>query len=167
MDLVTGATGHIGNVLVRSLLERGRKVRALVRPGKNPLALQDLNIELAAGDVLDPDSLARVMQGVDVVYHLAARISVAAGPAPETERINLEGTRNVLAAARRAGIRRLVYASSIYALRIPAAGLVDESSRSTRSRRAARTTARKPRPVSRYRPPRPPGWTRCSSARPR
>jgi dihydroflavonol-4-reductase len=127
MDLVTGATGHIGNVLVRSLLERGRKVRALVRPGKHPLALQDLNVELAPGDVLDPDSLARAMQGVDVVHHLAARISVAAGPDPETERVNLEGTRNVITAARRTGIRRLVYASSIYALRIPAGGLVDES----------------------------------------
>lgn len=127
MQLVTGATGHIGNVLVRQLLARGERVRALVRPGKTPLALQDLEVEIVPGDILDPDSLVRALDGVDVVYHLAARISLAPGPDPETERVNLEGTRNLLAAARRTGIRRFVYASTIYALRLPDEGQVDES----------------------------------------
>jgi dihydroflavonol-4-reductase len=127
MILVTGAAGHIGNVLVRQLLQSGRRVRALVRPGKRPLALQGLDVELAAGDLLDRDSLDRALTGVDVVYHLAARISLAAGPDPQTERVNLDGTRHLLAAARRAGVQRLVYASSIYAMRIPAVGTVDES----------------------------------------
>ncbi|MBN2386908.1 MAG: NAD-dependent epimerase/dehydratase family protein [Anaerolineales bacterium] len=127
MILITGATGHIGNVLARQLLARGESVRALVRPGSGASALQDLDLERFPGDVLDPDSLVHAMQGIDLVYHLAARVSLAPGPDPETERVNLEGTGNLIAAARRAGIRRLVYASSIYALRLPAKGIVDES----------------------------------------
>ena len=127
MDLVTGATGHIGNVLVRQLLARGERVRALVRPGKLPLALQGLDVEIIPGDVLDTESLARAMRDVKVVYHLAAKINLGTGPDAETELVNLNGTRNVIAAARREGVRRLVYASSIYALRIPARGLVDEA----------------------------------------
>jgi dihydroflavonol-4-reductase len=128
MNLVTGATGHIGNVLVRQLLDRGEHVRALVRPGKPPLALEGLEVELVPGDILDLDSLERAMQGVEVVYHLAARISLAAGRDSQTELVNHCGTLNVLAAARRSGVKRLVYASSIYALRKPPDGLsIDES----------------------------------------
>ena len=127
MILVTGATGHIGNVLVRELLGRGERVRALVRPGKTPLALAGLDVEIVQGDILDSDSLERALRGVNLVYHLAARISLAAGPDPETERVNLEGTRNVIAAMRQSGSSRLVYASSIYALHIPDSGVVDES----------------------------------------
>ena len=127
MNLITGATGHIGNVIVRQLLARGERVRVLVRPGKSLPALEGLDVELAPGDVRGPDSLVRAMQGVSVVYHLAAKIDLGTQPEPETEEINLGGTRNVLAAACQAGVRRLVYASSIYALRIPENGLVDES----------------------------------------
>ena len=127
MKLVTGATGHIGNVLVRELLGRGERVRALVRPGKTPFALAGLDVEIVPGDILDVDSLERALRGVDVVYHLAARISLAAGPDLETERVNLDGTRNVIAAMHRSGTPRLIYASSIYALRIPDLGVVDES----------------------------------------
>ncbi|MGB8213052.1 MAG: SDR family oxidoreductase [Anaerolineales bacterium] len=129
MILVTGATGHIGNVLVRELIERGQRVRVLVRPGRRPLALAGLDVDIATGDILEPDSLERALQGVNLVYHLAARISLASGPDPETERVNLDGTRNVLAAVRRLpGTPRLVYASSIYALRKPADGTpIDET----------------------------------------
>ncbi len=125
--LVTGATGHIGNVLVRQLLARGERVRALVRPGKSPAALHGLDVELAPGDVLDPGSLGKALAGASLVYHLAARISILPGPDPEVERVNLEGTRNLLAAMRQAGVPRLVYASSVYAMRIPPHGVVDES----------------------------------------
>ena len=119
MILVTGATGHIGNVLVRELLERGERVRVLVRSGRMPPALAGLDVEMAAGDILDPASLESAMRGVSLVYHLAARISLASGPDPETERVNLEGTQNVIAVMLRSGAARLVYASSIYALRKP------------------------------------------------
>jgi dihydroflavonol-4-reductase len=127
MHLVTGATGHIGNVLVRQLLARGEKVRAFVRPHANLTALRGLDVELFRGNLLEAEALVRALEGVEVVYHLAARISLDPGPDSETERVNLDGTRLLLAAARRAPIRRFVYASSIYAMRIPPEGVVDES----------------------------------------
>jgi len=127
MELITGATGHIGNVLVRQLLEHGKRLRALVRPGKIPFALQGLDVEIVAGNVLDGDSLARAMDGVDIVYHLAAKISLASDPDPGTDRVNLEGTRKVLSAIKATGVHRLVYASSIYALHLPETGVVDET----------------------------------------
>ncbi len=127
MILITGATGHIGNVLARELLAGGQRVRALVRRGKVPVALAGLDVEILPGDILDADSLDRAMQGVSLVYHLAARISLTDGSDPETERVNLDGTQNVITAMRRSGANRLVYASSVYALRKPASGvLIDE-----------------------------------------
>jgi dihydroflavonol-4-reductase len=119
MILVTGATGHIGNVLVRELLSGSQPVRALVRHGKIPVALAGLDVEIFPGDILDSDSLNRALQGVSMVYHLAARISLTDRPDPETERVNLVGTQNVIAAMRRSGAARLVYASSVYALSKP------------------------------------------------
>ena len=128
MILVTGATGHIGNVLVRQLLERGEDVRVLVRPGKTPPALAGLNVEIAWGDILDPDSLVKALMEVSLVYHLAAHISLVAEADSETERVNLQGTLNLLDAMRRSGHARLVYASSVYALRRPVDGTpIDET----------------------------------------
>ncbi len=129
MNLVTGATGHIGNVLVRQLLARGERVRVLVRPGRSLSALDGLSVELAWGDVLDRESLLEALRGVDVVYHLAARVCLSAGPDTLTESVNLEGTRNLLTAMRHVWGRRggrCVYASSVYALRIPEEGVIDE-----------------------------------------
>ena len=128
MDLVTGATGHIGNVLIRKLLEQGRRVRALVWRGEDTSSLQGLSVEQIEGDVLDPASLDPALQGVDTVYHLAGIISIMPGQHPLVWRVNVEGTRNVLDAARRKRVRRLVYTSSIHALqRIPHGREMDES----------------------------------------
>ena len=132
MQLITGATGHIGTVLMRTLLARGEKVRALVRTESlhaSPpcTALAGLDCELVPGDILDPASILAAMAGVDVVYHLAARISTSSMPDPELECINVIGTRNMLAAARQMGVEKLVYASSIYALKPPLRGIIDES----------------------------------------
>jgi dihydroflavonol-4-reductase len=122
MNLVTGATGHIGNVLVRELLHRREPVRVLLRGQDMPPALQGLEVETAHGDILNPETLEAALKGVDTVYHLAARISLATGADPETERVNLEGTNNVLAAMRRSGTPRLVYAGTIYAFKKPENG---------------------------------------------
>jgi len=128
MNLVTGATGHIGNVLVRKLLERGEKVRALIWRGEDTTPLEKLEVETVEGDVLDPQSLEPAFEGVEKVFHLAGIISILPGRNPFVWRVNVEGTRNVLRAARQAGVRRLVYTSSIHALkRIPQGVEMDES----------------------------------------
>jgi dihydroflavonol-4-reductase len=128
MILVTGATGHIGNVLGRKLLDQGEKVRVLVCRGEDTIPIKDLDVEQVDGDVLDLASLEHAMRDVKTVYHLAGIISIMPGRNPFVWRVNVEGTRNVLAAARRAGIRRLVYTSSIHAIaRAPHGVTMDES----------------------------------------
>ena len=116
LNLVTGATGHIGNVLVRSLLEKGEKVRALIWRGEDRTPLKDLDVECVEGDVLDPASLEKAIQGVDKIYHLAGIISIMPGKNEIVQRVNVEGTRNMLTIAQRTGVRRFVYTSSIHAI---------------------------------------------------
>jgi len=127
MILVTGATGHIGNVLVRQLLARKQTVRALVLPGEDLTPLEDLEIEIVEGDVLDADVLTQAMQGIHEVFHLAGVISIMPGKNETVRQVNVEGTRNVIQAAAQAGVRRLVYTSSIHALyRAPHGVTIDE-----------------------------------------
>jgi dihydroflavonol-4-reductase len=127
MNLVTGATGHIGNVLVRKLLAASEKVRVLIFPGEDTLPLQDLLLEMVTGDVLDPHSLEKAMDGVTWVFHLAGIISIMPGRDRFVYRVNVDGTKNIIAAARRAGVRRLIYTSSIHAIqRAPHGMLIDE-----------------------------------------
>jgi len=124
--VVTGAAGHVGTNLVRALLDRGRSVRCLVHVNTCPV--DGLDAELVSGAVCDPDSLSRAFQGADVVYHMAARISLSMSDWPALEAVNVIGTRNVVEACRRAGVRRLVYFSSIHALvQEPLSVPVDES----------------------------------------
>jgi len=125
--LVTGATGHIGNVLVRKLLERGEQVRALILPGEDTTSLKGVEVEKVEGDVLDFSSLWNAFSGVKGVFHLAGVISIMPGEIPIVRKVNVEGTINVLKAAMQAGVERLVYTSSIHALaRIPHGEVVDE-----------------------------------------
>ena len=116
MILVTGAAGHIGNVLVRELVNDGNDVRALILPGEDVAALEGLSVEIVEGNVLDPQSLDKAMRGVDLVFHLAGIISILPGQDEVMRRVNVDGTRNVLAAAQKAHVKRLVYTSSIHAL---------------------------------------------------
>jgi dihydroflavonol-4-reductase len=128
MILVTGATGHIGNVLIRKLLGQGEKVRALTWRGEDTSSIQDMDVEKVDGDVLDPASLKPAFRDVDIVFHLAGIISIMPGKNPFVWKVNVEGTRNVLAEARRANVRRLVYTSSIHAIkRAPRGVEMDES----------------------------------------
>lgn len=124
--LVTGATGHIGANLVRALADAGRPVRALVhRDGR---ALEGMPVERVSGDVRDPASLARAVGGSETVFHLAARITIGGDPAAEVRAVNVEGTRNVVEACLRHGVRRLVHFASIHALSAhPAGEMVDEA----------------------------------------
>lgn len=128
LNLVTGATGHIGNVLVRELLSQNKPVRAMVMPGEDVSALDGLHVEIVESDILDLDSLIKAFEGVRNVYHLAAVISIMPGRDEFVEHVNLGGTRNVIAAARKAGVKRLIYTSSIHALsRTDHLGVIDES----------------------------------------
>jgi UDP-glucose 4-epimerase len=111
---ITGPTGDIGRSLLRSL-ERSREIRRIVAMARrefDPAAQGLKKTEYRRGDVLDADALAALFEGADVVIHLAFIIM---GGRQETERINLEGSRNVFAAAVKAGAKRLVYASSVAA----------------------------------------------------
>lgn len=128
MNLITGATGHIGNVLVRELCNQGEKVRVLMLPGEDDSPLSGLAVEKVEGNILDYQTLSAAFQDVDLVYHLAGLISILPGADPLVQTVNVVGTRNVIQAARSAGVRRLIYTSSIHALRrIPHGTTVDET----------------------------------------
>ena len=92
MNLVTGATGHIGNVLVRKLLARGEKVRALFLPGEDHTPLNDLEVEQVEGNILDYQTLQSAFQGVQNVYHLAGIISIMPGEDNMLQLVNVTGT---------------------------------------------------------------------------
>lgn len=116
MILVTGATGHIGNVLVRELRQKGEEVRALIFPGEDTQSIKDLGVEMIEGDVLDIESIRRAMEGIHVVYHLAGVISIMPGQFPLLYRVNVGGTKNIIQVCKEKGVERLVYTSSIHAL---------------------------------------------------
>ncbi len=127
MWLVTGATGHVGNVLVRKLLERGEKVRAMILPGERRESISGLEVESVEGDILDLDSVFQSMCGVRGVFHLAGIISIMPGANPFMRKVNVEGTKNILHAAMDSGIKKLIYTSSIHAIRRVEEGVIDES----------------------------------------
>lgn len=127
--LVTGSTGCVGANVVAALLRRGYEVRAMHRPTSRLDALEGLEVEQVVGDILDPPSLARAMEECDWVFHVAAVSDYWRTPPEVIYRVNVEGTRNVVEAALRAGVHRLIYTSSVGALGIPPEGrLLDESS---------------------------------------
>jgi dihydroflavonol-4-reductase len=122
--VVTGATGHIGNVLVRELLAAGEKIRALVPPFENDLPIRGLDVDIVAADVCDTASLNSAFLGADAVYHLAGIIAITPGKEELLQRVNVQGTRNVVDACLEAGVGRLVYTSSIHAIQEPPEGIV-------------------------------------------
>jgi dihydroflavonol-4-reductase len=127
MWLVTGATGHVGNVLVRKILEHGEKVRALILPGESRESISGLNIEAVEGDILNFNSVIQSMRGVHGVFHLAGVISIMQGLNPFVQKVNVEGTKNILRAAAETGIKKLIYTSSIHAIKRVENGVIDET----------------------------------------
>ncbi|HEY9637739.1 MAG TPA: hopanoid-associated sugar epimerase [Coleofasciculaceae cyanobacterium] len=127
---VTGGTGFIGANLVRLLLQEGYEVRALVRPSSRLDNLQGLEVEIVKGDLNDPD-LWQLMVGCQVLFHVAAHYSLWQSDREPLYHHNVLGTRNVLAAARKASIERTVYTSSVAAIGVGAPGqIVDETHQS-------------------------------------
>jgi len=123
---VTGASGHVGGNLVRALLAKGRKVRVLARQDRRAIA--GLDVEIVEGDLFDEVSLARLVEGAETVFHLAARISIVGPEGGLVERTNVLGPRHVAKACLDAGVKRLVHTSSIHAYSThPNGEVVDET----------------------------------------
>lgn len=126
--VVTGATGHVGSNLVRALLRRGDHVRVMVRGPQR--SLEGLEVERVTGDVRDEASLRAAFADAEIVYHLAAVISITGDPTGVVRAVNVDGTRSVAEAALAAGVRRLVHCSSVHAFdlyRKPMPEKVDET----------------------------------------
>lgn len=122
--LVTGATGFLGWHVARKLVERGHHVRALARPGSHVREMDD--VEVVTGDLREPESLARAVAGCGIVFHVAADYRLWAKDPGELFQSNVEGTRNMLHAAREAGVERLVYTSTVGCIGMPANRLGNE-----------------------------------------
>jgi dihydroflavonol-4-reductase len=122
--LVTGASGFLGWHVARLLVERGYRVRALVRPGSR---IEGLDVEPVTGDLRDPASLERAVAGCGLLFHVAADYRLWAKDPGDLYRSNVEGTRHLLTAARRAGVERVVYTSTVGCIGIPPGGIGDET----------------------------------------
>jgi len=116
--LVTGSTGFIGAHLCRALLDQGHTVRAFHRPSSSLRLLDGLELEHALGDLTQPETILAAMEGIEVVFHAAAWMGSHDQPG-KLYTVTVEGTRNVLQAAPKAGVRRVVYTSSAAALGVP------------------------------------------------
>lgn len=117
MILVTGASGFVGSAVVRHLIKAGHQVRALVRATSSRINLADLRVEIVEGDLRDVESLIRAMAGIRFVFHVAADYRLWARNPQDIVRTNVEGTRNLMTAALRAGVERIVYTSSVATLK--------------------------------------------------
>jgi dihydroflavonol-4-reductase len=117
LALVTGANGHLGNNLVRLLIDKGIPVRASIRNIKNREPFIGLDCEVVQSDITDKASLVRALQGVDTFYAVGAAFKLwAKNPQEEIYDVNLQGTQNLVEASVEAGVKRIVYVSSIAAL---------------------------------------------------
>jgi len=120
--LVTGATGFVGAAVARALAAAGWQVRALVRAGSDRSNLQPLAVDLVEGDLANPNSLERALEGCEALFHVAADYRLGARHPEQLYRTNVDGTRNILSAARTARVPRVVYTSSVATIGIPADG---------------------------------------------
>lgn len=131
MIAITGATGHIGNVLVKQLYNRfgaEEKIRVLIPPGETMEPLKGTPVEVVVCDVTDYLSVKDGITGAQILFHLAGVISIVKGRKELMQRVNVAGTRNVLDAARECGIARTVYVSSVHAfIEPPNGGEINEN----------------------------------------
>jgi len=124
--LVTGAAGFLGSHVTRQLVARGKEVRVLLRASSTNRAIADLPLEYVTGDLRDPGSLDRAMKGVKRVFHVAADYRLWARRSREIYDSNVGGTRNLLEAARRAGVEQVVYTSTVATIAVDRPQLPNE-----------------------------------------
>jgi dihydroflavonol-4-reductase len=120
--LLTGASGFVGSAVLRRLIEAGHEVRALVRPQSDRRNLEALRCELATGDLTDCTSLEAAVAGCDALCHVAADYRLWVRDPESMYRTNVDGTRNLMRAALRRGVKRIVYTSSVATLGLKANG---------------------------------------------
>lgn len=111
--LVTGANGFTGSHLVKMLQQQGREVKGLVRKSSNLSRLENSNVELVYGDITDRAALQQALSDVDTLFHTAAYVELGLVNEAEMARVNVEGTRAVIDAAKNSGIAKMVYCSTI------------------------------------------------------
>ena len=124
--LVTGAAGFLGSHVVRQLVARGEEVRVLLRASSSNRAISDLSLEYVTGDLRDVGSLERAMAGMRRVFHVAADYRLWAKHPQDIYDSNVGGTRNLLAAARKAGIEQLIYTSTVATIAVDRPQLPNE-----------------------------------------
>src|SRR5438309_2012416 len=116
--LLTGGTGFVGAAVLRRLIEAGHNVRALVRPNSNCLNLSGINCEIVTGDLTEPESLKHAVRGCEAVFHVAADYRIWVPDREKMNRVNVQGTLDLIRAAAGAGVSRIVYTSSVATLRL-------------------------------------------------
>ncbi|MBZ5528701.1 MAG: NAD-dependent epimerase/dehydratase family protein [Acidobacteriia bacterium] len=125
--LVTGAAGFLGSHIARLLVQRGDNVRVLLRPSSSNRAICELPLEYVTGDLRDKDSLERALQGVEKVFHVAADYRLWARRSRDIYQSNVEGTKNILEAARRARVRQFIYTSTVATIAVDRPELPNEA----------------------------------------
>ena len=111
--LITGSTGFLGSAVLRELLDDGREVKVLVRRGTRTANIDGLDVEIAYGDLRDPESIRSALNGCDILYHVAAYYSLWDRDQQLIYEINVEGTRKILQAAKEKGLEKIVYTSTV------------------------------------------------------
>lgn len=128
LAFVTGATGFVGGHVARALEEQGAELRLLVRPSSDTRNLEGLKADRAIGDLRDSASLDKAMAGCDVVFHVAADYRLWVRDPEQMYRSNVDGSRAILDAAQKNGVRRVVYTSSVATMGFMNGNLADENS---------------------------------------
>jgi dihydroflavonol-4-reductase len=129
LAFVTGATGFLGSHVARVLAEQGAQLRLLVRPSSDLRNIAELNAERVEGDLRDPASIEKALAGCEAVFHVAADYRLWVRDPDQMYRSNVEGTRSLLEAARKQGVRRVVYTSSVATMGFnPNGALANENS---------------------------------------
>jgi len=123
---ITGASGHIGSCLVRELKKQGALVKVLVHNFRSDL--DELDVELIRGNLLEPESLIPLCEGVDVVFHLAAQIDIGNSSIAQIYDTNVTGTKNIIKAAKYGSVKKFIHFSSIHAFQTePSHSMLDET----------------------------------------
>ncbi len=125
--LVTGAAGFLGSHVARQLVARGENVRVLLRPSSQNRAIADLPLEYVTGDLRDTNSLDRALKGINRVFHAAADYRLWAQHSQDIYDSNVGGTKNILAAAQRAGVEQFIYTSTVATIAVDRPAQPNES----------------------------------------